>query len=1077
MRHRLRISSHRPIPAPCPTHHALLRTTHYPVPAPRFAHLLTALTLLLGLAPGALAQPQTGESDTFCRELREGLNLVSLPLLPDDPDLEAVLADVLPSVILVQDEAGRHFIPSQDVHTLTTWEWDQTYKIVTSESATLCVHGALIIPEASPIALQSGSNWVSYLQSGTRSVEDAFASIEAVLARVEDEDGRVYDPEGTSTLTELQIGGGYKVWASEAGNLVYPSSEGEEEEEEGDGVGTLAEALALTGLTPGQLITVQGYYAPGDGGGGTFLVSDGGETPDGGTVFVPLSAQSATLEYVKTGGASHYLPLDGQDVVFGSVSMDLLDPNTGDLLLTIDGKHLHGHDQWSNKNQKPLLDYETGQLHDYQYRIYAYYEATFGSGSNTRLRTTYRTTTSDLRLVRRDVGETLNARWFGARTHDEDPDFDNQPVLAHMMNVANARNAETPGSVTTVYFPNKNGQSTVYDYWGSVEMGDGITLKGDAGTEVVQATTTLTSPGLALEDGHYAVHDSLWYDVSGDVVTYTYYPTRRRSDATILRAKDGQALKYIRMRREPDAPDALPMDAKALLHMAPTVITSANDIMFMGLEDLVVDGNWEGQMEDYNLLTQPERETYLRNAPGWSGFIATNHGGKTIPVGQGVRLRNVEVTGHGASSLLGNVNAEWDAEGVRTGNAIYNHSFYGPQGRWASLTMEGFAWTHMVSEGGRFYNFVYEDAADSPTSRWNPEIINYRYDRQRPFLLQGFFFDFRGSSQYSEIVNGNGYPMQQRDGVVITSPERNFATLYKRNGTSLGLLVDNDFVNIDVFVTQGSAGVVGYLLTTEILLGDVRFIGARSDGAASNVGDLGTFRAQGYSSGPGTERPLVWVWKDVDLALGGRSSSILNMDVKESLTEPMHGFLLDVRVNNYSPVLFKASGAASGTLTNIEDPDNQYARVFFRDSEFNVPGGYMENYETFLTFSYHDNSVDTASGRMSENSGTVSFTAAGGETYIDVDPGLWWVPLKEEYVAYSGGGANLIASVLPECLGTHAQVQDAFGLPTASRDDRRDCDLRFTLTRALSAGEAVTFDWTAAVQPWPEGVTVPEYGQ
>src|SRR5690554_6080336 len=102
MRHRLRI------PPPCryspraPTHHApmLLRTTHYPVsapsPLPRLVLLLAAIVLVLGLAPGAFAQPQTGDPDTFCRDLREGLNLVSLPLLPDDPDLETVLADVLP---------------------------------------------------------------------------------------------------------------------------------------------------------------------------------------------------------------------------------------------------------------------------------------------------------------------------------------------------------------------------------------------------------------------------------------------------------------------------------------------------------------------------------------------------------------------------------------------------------------------------------------------------------------------------------------------------------------------------------------------------------------------------------------------------------------------------------------------------------------------------------------------------------------------------------------------------------------------------------------------------------------------
>ena len=209
----------------------------------------------------------------------------------------------------------------------------------------------------------------------------------------------------------------------------------------------------------------------------------------------------------------------------------------------------------------------------------------------------------------------------------------------------------------------------------------------------------------------------------------------------------------------------------------------------------------------------------------------------------------------------------------------------------------------------------------------------------------------------------------------------------------------------------------------------------------------------------------------MDLTLGGTSFDILNLNVKESLVEPMEWFVLDSKFNNTSAALFKANGAAAGELFRLEDPDNPYARVFFRDSEFNVPSGsYFLWYETFLTFSYHDNSVDRLTGKTSESAGTVSMTAAGGETFIDVDPDLWWVPMQAEYVTYSGTDAGLVASVAPVCSGTIK----AFGLPTSNSDDKRDCNLRFTLAGALTPGEQVTFDWAAAVQPWPDGVVVPD---
>ena len=134
------------------------------------------------------------------------------------------------------------------------------------------------------------------------------------------------------------------------------------------------------------------------------------------------------------------------------------------------------------------------------------------------------------------------------------------------------------------------------------------------------------------------------------------------------------------------------------------------------------------------------------------------------------------------------------------------------------------------------------------------------------------------------------------------------------------------------------------------------------------------------------------------------------------------------------------------------------------------------NLQTFLTFSYHDNSVDTYSGHRSESSGTVSFTASGGDdhrrgprTLVGADEGGVRDVHRGRRWPHRVGAAGVSEH--------HADIQDAFGMPTAQRDDRRDCDLRFTLTRALTAGEQVTFDWTAAVQPWPDGVTVPAYAE
>src|SRR5690606_14672199 len=226
----------------------------------------------------------------------------------------------------------------------------KTYKVVTSTIGVLCVQGDVIVPEASPIALASGANWVSYIQNASNSIEEAFASIEPLLERVEDDEGRVYDPNGTSTLTTLQVGSGYKVWMNQPSVLVYPSNASDGGEGFPLEVGTIGEALSLTGLVPGQMIHVQGYYAPGDGGGGLFEVQDSGATPDGGTVFVPAEDTSPFVtEVLPNSQHARQLPIPaGEDVVYGSLTLDLLDPNSGASIFTFEGKHLHGV-EWISK--------------------------------------------------------------------------------------------------------------------------------------------------------------------------------------------------------------------------------------------------------------------------------------------------------------------------------------------------------------------------------------------------------------------------------------------------------------------------------------------------------------------------------------------------------------------------------------------------------------------------------------------------------------------------------------------------------------------------------------------------------
>ena len=258
--------------------------------------LLAFVSLLLP-ARAQSPEPVTGEAVSYSIGLQPGGNLVALPVVPENISAESVVAGIMPALSLLQDDAGRYFVPSQGISEIPTWDWYKAFKVHVSSYASLSITGPSIVPEASPIILPEGASWVPYLRNGALPTEEAFATIASSLVRVEDASGRFFEPNTPeSTLDWLLVGQGYRVWLSRPDTLVYPantlSGNGASE------AGTMAQALAMTDLEVGQEIEVLGYYTPGDGGGGRFRVEDSGATPDGGTVFVPHESRERAVTEV-----------------------------------------------------------------------------------------------------------------------------------------------------------------------------------------------------------------------------------------------------------------------------------------------------------------------------------------------------------------------------------------------------------------------------------------------------------------------------------------------------------------------------------------------------------------------------------------------------------------------------------------------------------------------------------------------------------------------------------------------------------------------------------------------------------
>ena len=1044
-----------------------------PLPRPALLWLLPALALSVLFAQGAWAQastaaaPPVGEETTQTIDLKAGPNLVSLYVHPESADIETLFEGVLDQIVLIKDSEGVVFAPGYGVRDLTAWEWTEAHLVYAREPVSVEVWGRRIASGA-PIALGAGWDWVPFLSDEALDVEEAFASLAAHLTRVEDADGRVYPADGAAPpLTTLWPGQGYRVHLARADTLFVGAAAAPPPTAEPPApaptpapappppppggspdvtVASIAEALALRDLAPGDVVEVRGYYGPGDGGGGTFDVVDSGAVPDGGTVFVPDAHVGPERTETHRYRTSQRLTLpEGQSVVWGTLTVDILSPG-GQRQMTLGGEHFHGHAWVLKRDLRPAFDHGTATTALYKPAITSEY------GSDAQLQYTYRTTTSGVRLVRRDVGATLYVEWWGARPAAEGPNWtgstDTQPLLAWALTTAHERNRRAPGSVTHVAFVRPG----TFTSWGNVTVPDGVTVRGAGGTEVVEFTNDL---------GH------------------TYRPVRVKAEHTRLRVPDGEAFRFPRQQRPAGDPYRLPPTPKSVLRIQPTQVWVAHGAMTAGLADIVLDGNWEGNTDFFtdSRTTDAEKKAWGQDSPSHAGFVSTNHGGVDVPQGQRVTVRNVAVDGFISNGLLGHVNGTWDVENVRLGNGLWNHVIYHANGAYRNVTLHGAAWGHTAWGYGTIDNLVFEDGMDNPI-RGALEMFAIRggdafdsadlsggywtrSDGTPPphvgTTITGFYVDLRGSG-LERPFQGLGSNVTIR-GVSADEPgrvvfgETGAHSLYTEagNGYQRGLYDNNRFEHVVLFDNPATnrGAMLGQLNVTNSTVRDVRTDQSRL-GPPRAVNHVLRFDARHRGRDAWDTRQTT-TYEDV------HETAESHFIASARIYGDAAGRDVHVRrssFNNTSATLIKGPNG-SGDLDQFGDVDvASKLRVFWDDVVLNVGVSRLPNLALFFEVSYFHDVTDRLTGNTSEDAGRYAYTARGGEATVDVPTRLFWAPQEPGAISVRTNVSGLVRSV--------EAVQSS-----SKNGDWRSPALRVRLSRALRAGERVTFNWSAAVRPFP----------
>ena len=939
-----------------------------------------------------------------------GPNQVSLSVFPADRSIEAIFGAQLSKVILVKDAAGSVLSTQYGVHDLTEWPWDGSVWVYAREPFSLDVMGPRIEPW-SPIPLAAGWSWVPTFLAAPMPVADALASIAPMLSRIEDGAGRAYPAgPGEPALTALEPGAGYRLRLSTPGTLTYSAGQAQTD------VPTVLDAIALTGLVPGQEVAVHGFRTEGDGGAGRLRVTTSGCVPDGGTCFVPTEATAEGVPYT----SRTTFTLFGEDLQWESFQLchstrAPADPTAAAGDGCFDALQLHGHGGQAGGGK--IFDPATGRVAITDaMRTYA---MRYDGDGDRDFTARFRYAAAPLRLERIiDAPLTLEGHattdytrpeWWGGR-----PDAgDATDAIAWALEAAEAH-AATTGQEHYVVL------SGMYGYAGVLETQTGTVLKG-------------VTDGVRDGQGLRVMPGAPWH----------YWAIKNQTTAF----------------REPVTErDALNKNLDGMV-----VVRHGQQSTSDRVVDIEIDGNLSGNASVFDAAHREASgpSTYsggsvvdemLQNTPHWNGFAASSQH-LDVVLGSQTRLENVHIHDVGGNLWLSNEPVDFGgSHDVRLGNSARNHVIYGVGMRSPSsidrVEIYGFFWkgAHEVKQG-TWRDVTFRDLVQPPTLYTRDtleDFISHRNDDTDParfgtpdapsyyfgdtVVYERLTFDMDQAYPTDGAIYYARGPMAIR-GVTVrqADPSRRLFLLNSRGYDS----DRSSFTLEDVTVESGG-------------LGAIVSVGGRQS----------RIRHIALPASPSTAAPVkLYVARPV---APGEVYTFYDITGAMASVEPI---ALQARTAGAGANVFVQDAAFTNIRNHLmfvgddpSDPDVQRRyHVYFRRvalSRFtpvnNDEGIDRDNWR--ISF-YDDVTVGT---RTSEDAGTLS-DASLTSGHVDVPVTLFYVPLDPSYVTVTGTDAGRFTGWT--------------NVGTAETP---------LLRLAFSGSSPVSVQWSAAVRPIPAGITFPD---
>jgi len=157
--------------------------------------------------------------------LQQGWSIISSYIEPYEPDMNLIFDNNISNIQIVKNDMGQVFWPIFGVNSIVDYNVLDGYQVKLTSSDTLTIEGVPVLPEFTPLILNTDWHLISYLRQTPAPISNMLGVVNSYIIIVKNSNGLVFWPYyNINLIGDMIPGQGYQIRLNTPVSLYYPAN-------------------------------------------------------------------------------------------------------------------------------------------------------------------------------------------------------------------------------------------------------------------------------------------------------------------------------------------------------------------------------------------------------------------------------------------------------------------------------------------------------------------------------------------------------------------------------------------------------------------------------------------------------------------------------------------------------------------------------------------------------------------------------------------------------------------------------------------------------------------------------------